>query len=41
MYIGFDASRAVRGIRTGTEHYSANLLRELAGSLEARRHRFS
>ncbi|HET7076244.1 MAG TPA: glycosyltransferase family 1 protein [Chloroflexia bacterium] len=41
MYIGFDASRAVRGIRTGTEHYSANLLRELVGSLEAKRHRFS
>ena len=41
MQIGIDASRAVRGTRTGTEHYSANLLRELARCPAAGAHRFS
>ncbi len=41
MQIGIDASRAVRGARTGTEHYSANLLRELTLSEAARQHDFS
>ncbi|HMA38026.1 MAG TPA: glycosyltransferase family 1 protein, partial [Chloroflexia bacterium] len=41
MQIGIDASRAVRGTRTGTEHYSANLLRELTHTPGAQAHRFS
>ncbi|HUS13932.1 MAG TPA: glycosyltransferase family 1 protein, partial [Chloroflexia bacterium] len=41
MHIGIDASRALKGIRTGTEHYSANLLRELTVCPGARAHQFS
>jgi glycosyltransferase involved in cell wall biosynthesis len=41
MRIGIDASRAVTGARTGTEHYSANLLRALSATPGARAHRFS
>lgn len=41
MYIGIDASRGVAGVRTGTEHYSANLLRELARLPAAQAHRFT
>src|SRR5919199_957782 len=40
MSIGIDASRAVAGRRTGTEHYSANLLRGLSRLPEARDYRF-
>src|SRR5689334_15837080 len=35
LTIGIDASRAVISTRTGTEHYSANLLRALAQLPEA------
>src|SRR5438045_8685012 len=38
--IGIDASRALVARRTGTEHYSASLLRALAGLPEAERYRF-
>src|SRR5689334_14571946 len=38
--IGIDASRATSGQRTGTEHYSANLLRALALLPEAEGYRF-
>ncbi|MGI8586557.1 MAG: glycosyltransferase family 4 protein [Chloroflexia bacterium] len=40
MLIGIDASRAKQGIRTGTEHYSANLLRALTLTPAADAHRF-
>ena len=40
MHIGIDASRAVRGERTGTEHYSARLLDALARNEDAAQHRF-
>ena len=38
--IGIDASRALTGQRTGTEHYSANLLQALALLPEAQGYRF-
>jgi glycosyltransferase involved in cell wall biosynthesis len=38
--IGIDASRALVAKRTGTEHYSASLLRALAGLPEAERYSF-
>lgn len=38
--IGIDASRALVTKRTGTEHYSANLLRSLANLPEAKRYKF-
>lgn len=41
MHIGFDASRAVRGRRTGTEHYSAQLLHALSRLEQAVQHSFS
>ena len=31
MNIGIDASRAARGLRTGTENYSLHVIRELVG----------
>jgi glycosyltransferase involved in cell wall biosynthesis len=41
MQIGFDASRAVQGRRTGTEHYSARLLQALSRLERAVQHSFS
>ncbi len=41
MHIGIDASRAVRGRRTGTEHYSAHLLQYLSQATESVQHSFS
>lgn len=41
MHIGIDASRAVRGRRTGTEHYSAHLLHALSRLEQAVQHSFS
>ncbi len=38
--IGIDASRALVAKRTGTEHYSANLIRALANLPEAQRYSF-
>ena len=40
MHIGIDASRAVSGQRTGTEHYSARLIEALGLIEGAARHRF-
>src|SRR2546429_281404 len=39
MQIGFDASRARVGVRTGTEHYSARLLEAFGGLSAAAQHR--
>lgn len=41
MQIGLDASRAVLGRRTGTEHYSAHLLQALSRLERAVQHSFS
>jgi glycosyltransferase involved in cell wall biosynthesis len=41
LQIGIDASRARLGIRTGTEHYSANVLRALTETGDANKHQFS
>ena len=41
MHIGIDASRAVRGARTGTEHYSARLLQTITHLNTAVGHRFT
>src|SRR5438045_3243805 len=40
LTIGIDASRAIISARTGTEHYSTNLLRALAQLPEAGPHHF-
>src|SRR5437762_5626774 len=41
MRIGLDASRAILGARTGTEHYSAHLLAALTRLEGAVQHRFT